>query len=97
MQPFIAVSVIEVPVSVDEVLDRIGVEGIQSVRDPRPRDRETGVDKKFPAPTGQDGDVAAGALKNADIAPEWIDLDLGPRRFLNNCWHNPPLFCEELT
>jgi hypothetical protein len=67
MQPFIAVGVIEVPVSVDEVLDRLGVEGIQGVRDPRPRDRETGVDKKFAAPTGQDGDVAAGASRTLTL------------------------------
>jgi hypothetical protein len=47
MQPFIAIGVIEVPMRVNQVLDRIAAEGIERIGDPSSGTWDTGIDEKF--------------------------------------------------
>jgi hypothetical protein len=58
---------IEVPVRIDQVRDGIGAEIRQSFGDLGARRTDAAIDEHFAIRPGQNGDVAAGALKNADI------------------------------
>jgi hypothetical protein len=79
MHPFIAVGVIEMPVRVDEVVDRARIHLSQSVGDPGARGCITGIDNHFTVSSGEDGDVSAGADKCAHISAQGLNRDV--RRF----------------
>src|SRR6202166_4739857 len=79
MQPFVAVGMIEVPVRVDEMRDRIGAEISKRLGDLRTRYADAGIDKHFSVRARQDGDVSAGALEYADIVSQLVRND-GRRR-----------------
>ena len=66
---------IEMPVRVDKVRDRIGAKTGKSFGDLRTRYANTGIDKHFAIRAGQDGDVSAGALKYADIVSQLVRND----------------------
>ena len=61
---------------VDEMFDGIGAERREGVGDCGFGAGESCVDEEFAVMTGEDGDVAAGAHEDADIAPEMLDGDL---------------------
>src|SRR6266550_3505185 len=73
VQPFVTVSVVKVPVGVDEVLDRIGTNPGESVGDLGVCTRKTSIDEKFSVATGEDGDISAGAHEDADVATQRLD------------------------
>jgi len=75
MQPVVAAGVIEMPVRVDEMGDGIGAEVGEGLGDLRTRSRDTGIDEEFAIGARQDGNVAAGALENADIVSQLVGLD----------------------
>jgi hypothetical protein len=58
---------IEVPVRIDQVRDGIGAEIRQGFGDLGARRTDAAIDEHFAIWPGQNGDVAARALKNADI------------------------------
>jgi hypothetical protein len=70
MQPVIAVGVIEVPVRVDEVRDRFGAEIGECLGELGTRHADAGIDQYFAVRSGEDGDVAAGALQHADVVSQ---------------------------
>ena len=57
VQPFVTVSVVKMPVGVDEVLDRIGTNPGESVGDLGACTRKTSVDEKFSVAAWEDGDI----------------------------------------
>jgi hypothetical protein len=59
VQPLVAISVVGVPVAVDQVPDRDLADGIKRSRYSRLRYREAGVDEKLSVFTGQNRDVAS--------------------------------------
>src|SRR5216684_1248184 len=75
VQPFVAVSVVKVPVSVDEVLDGIGAERCKRFGDLRTCSGKAGVDEELTVAAGEDGDISAGAQQYAYIAAEFLDRD----------------------
>ena len=66
---------VEVPVGVDEVRDRIGAEVCQCLRQLRARDADAGIDQHLAVGPGQHGDGAAGAFEHADIAAQLVRDD----------------------
>ena len=78
MQPLIAVGMVEVPMGIDQVLDRVGAEACEGLRDARTRGRNAGIHQKLAVSTGEDSDIAAGAFEHTHVAAQPVDLD---RRF----------------
>jgi hypothetical protein len=60
---------IEMPMRVDQVRDGIGTEVRQSFGELGTRRANAAIDEHFAIRPGQNGDVAAGALKHADTIP----------------------------
>jgi hypothetical protein len=69
MQPFIARGVIEMPMRVDQVRNGIGAKIRQSFGELGTRRADAAIDEHLAIRPGQNGDVAAGTLKHADIIP----------------------------
>ena len=88
MQPFIAVGVIEMPMGVDQVLDRIGAEFACGLQDPRTRRGDSSVDEHLAVGTGEDRDVAARALEDADVATKLMNLDGSLGRIFADQFHD---------
>ena len=76
MQPFVAVGVIEVPMRVNQVLDRIAAEGIERIGDPSSGAWDTGIDEKFSIAAGEHCNISARTFKNADIAAQLRNSNL---------------------
>jgi signal transduction histidine kinase len=70
VQPSVSVSVVEVPVRIDEVFDWIRVDAGQSAGNSWVCARETGVDEEFPVPTGEHCNIPTGTHQNAHVATE---------------------------
>lgn len=85
VQPSIPISVVGMPVGVDQVFDGIGAEGTQGFHDSRPGDRETRIDQKLTVAPGQYRNVASRALEDVDIAAEVLESDLRVRGRPNHC------------
>src|SRR5260370_34847669 len=75
IQPLIAVRVIEMPGGVDQMSDRSAAEAVGGVQDSRTGWGDSGIDERLAIGTGQDSDIAARALENADVAAQPVDLD----------------------
>src|SRR5262249_33670255 len=74
IQPCVAVSMVEVPVGVDEVPDRIAAEAVGRLEDSWARCRNPSIDEDLAVAAGQDRDVAAGAVEVAEGAGQLITL-----------------------
>jgi hypothetical protein len=58
---------VKVPVRIDQMSDWIPAETISDLQESRARDSDSGVDEHLAIATGQDGDVAARTLEDADV------------------------------
>ena len=76
VEPFVSVGMIEVPMGIDQMLDRVGAEAVGGFQDARLRGGDAGIDKNLAVAARQHGDIAAGAFEDADIAAHLVDLDL---------------------
>jgi hypothetical protein len=76
VQPFVAVGMIEVPMGIDQMFDRVGAEAVGSFQDARLRGGDAGIDKNLAVGARQHGDIATRAFEDADIAAQLVDLDL---------------------
>src|SRR5438445_2388319 len=72
MQPRVAVGMVEVPMGIDEVRDRVSTELRKSLGDLRARYADPGIDEHLAIRARQDGDVSAGALEDADIVSQLV-------------------------
>src|SRR6516225_11240909 len=84
MQPFVPVGVIEVPMRVNQMFDRIVAKTRQRFSYPSPCARNAGIDEEFPVAAGKHGDVSAGSFENVDVAAQLCDSDLRARRSVAN-------------
>ena len=75
IKPLIAVRVIEVPVCVDQVLDRIAAKAVYGFENSRPGYSDRGIDEYLAVGTRDNRNITARALENADIAAQLVDLD----------------------
>src|SRR5215469_9680557 len=75
IQPRIAVRVVEVPVGVDQMSDRITAKTVGSLQYPFARGGDSGVDEHLAIAAGQDRDITPGALEDAYVATQFVDLD----------------------
>ena len=94
IQPLIAVRVIEVPVRVDQVLDRIVAEAIGCFQNARAGCGDSGIDEHLAVDACQDSDVAAGALEDADVAAQLVNLDGRLRSLITDQIHDVARFGE---
>jgi hypothetical protein len=76
MQPFVAVSMIKVPVGVDQVLNRIGANTRQCFVNSKSRCGNACVDEKFAVAARQHGDISARALEHTDVTAQLGYIDL---------------------
>ena len=76
VQPLVAVGVVEVPVRVDQMPDRLGTEACQRLGDLRPRAGNAGVDEELAVRAGEDRDVAARTHQHTDPAAQAMHGDL---------------------
>src|SRR5262249_61913943 len=72
VHPFIPIGVVEVPVCVDEVLDRIGADDCECVADPRARTEISGVNQKLTVATRQNPDISSCAHNHAYVAAQLL-------------------------
>src|SRR6478736_2762498 len=75
MQPFIAISVIEMPVRVDQMLNWIIAKTHKCVLHLRARD--SGIDKHFAIAAGEHSYVSTRPFQNANVTAKLVDGDLG--------------------
>ena len=75
IQPCIAVGVVEVPVRVDQVRDRIGAEIGERLGHLRARDGDAGVHEHLAVGAGQDRDVSTGPFEHADVVAQLVGDD----------------------
>lgn len=88
IEPLVAVRVVEVPVSVDQVFDRIAAQAVHGIKDTGARSGDAGIDKHFAVGACQDGDVATRSLDDRDIAAQLVELDGRFRRVIANQVHD---------
>jgi hypothetical protein len=75
VQPFVAVGVIEMPVGVDQVRDRLAAERLQRLGELRTRHTDAAVDQDLAVGARQHGDVAARSFEHADIVAQPVGHD----------------------
>ena len=75
MKPFVAIGVIEVPVRVHEMSDRVGAKAGKGPSSIGSATRNTRVDEDFAVRAGEDRDVPAGAFQHADVVPQLVGGD----------------------
>ena len=80
MQPFIAVGVVEVPMRVDEMLDRVGANASQGLGDLGTRTSKTGVDEELTVASRKNGDISSRAKENTHVSTEALNADGGSCR-----------------
>ena len=74
VQPLVAVRVVEVPMSVDQMFDRVLAKAVGSVQDARAGRGNAGIDEHLAVGAGQNGDIPARALDDRDIAAQLVEL-----------------------
>src|SRR5262245_13242405 len=67
------------PVSVDEVFDRIGADAVESLADLRACAQITRVDEEFTVATRQDSDVPTCTHEDSYVTSQCLNGDLGTR------------------
>ena len=96
MQPVISIGVIEVPVCVDQVPDRIAADARQRIGDRSARHCNSGINQQLSIRTGEHGDIATGAHQHADVSAQLLDGDLIRRRGIFDVSHDS-LVCRQET
>jgi hypothetical protein len=96
MQPLVSVSVIEMPVRIDQMPNRIGAESRQRFGDPWARDGNSGVDQNLSVASGEDGDVPARTLQHADVSAQPMNLDGRGSRCGSDALNNSTRLGEDL-
>src|SRR5258708_18702570 len=97
VHPFVTVSVIEVPVSVDKMLHRFRADCPECVADLLLRSCEARVDENFAITAGKDCNIATCAQEHADISSELLNRELGSCAFLSGAFDEVAFLCPETT
>src|SRR6516162_4335121 len=75
VQPCIAIRVIEMPVRIDQVRDRIPAKAVGSFQDSPARRSDSCINENLAVTAGQDSDIAPRSLKYTNPATQPVDLD----------------------
>src|SRR5262249_21307805 len=75
VQPCIAIRVIEMPVRIDQVRDRIPAKAVGRFQDSLARYSDSSIDENLAVNAGQDGDIPPRALKDTNATTQFVDLD----------------------
>jgi len=88
---------IEVPVSVDEVLDGIGANRCKRVADLRTCSGKPGVDKELTVPTREDSNISTGAHEDTYVAAELLEVYSSDCRCFSRRLHEPVILSEQMA
>src|SRR6516162_7885004 len=97
IQPLIAVRVIEVPVRVDQVLDRIATEATGLFQDARAGYGYPGIDEHLAVSTCQDTNIPTRTLQDTDPTAEPVNFDGRFRGFVTDHIHDVARLRESLS
>ena len=76
VQPLVTIRVVEMPVSIDELLDGIGADRSESLGKLRTRTGEACIDQQLSVRTWQNRDISTGAHQDADVAAQFLNGDV---------------------
>lgn len=88
VQPLIAVSVVEMPMGVDQVFDRIAAEAVDNAQNAWAGHSDSCIDEQLAVGTWKNSDIATRAFNDGDITPEFVDLEGRFRRVITNRVHD---------
>src|SRR5215472_6964794 len=77
VKPFISVGVVEMPMSVDQMSDRVGTEAIECFHDSGPRRGDPRVNQQLAVVTREHNYISARAFQHADIPAKLLNSDFG--------------------
>jgi hypothetical protein len=97
MQPFVAVRVVHMPMGIDKVLDRVGVDACEGLRDVGLRDGKTRVDEQLAVLSSKDSDIPTRAHEHADVVAQRFDDDCGGGSGLSHCVDSVAVLSKRLT
>ena len=83
MKPFVAVGVIEMPMRIDQMLNRIALR-LASASVIAVVTQYAGIDKKFSVAAGEHGNISTRTFKHTDIATKLRNSNLGGGRRVSN-------------
>jgi hypothetical protein len=76
VNPIVAAGVIEVPVSVDQLLYGICIDGRQGRRDSGARGYDFSLNQQFSVGASQNGNISTSAQEHTDVAAQRLHRDL---------------------
>ena len=76
VQPLVAAGVIKVPMSVYQLLDGVHIDARQGRRYVRTRGDDLRIHQQLSVRAGENGNISARPVKNADITTKCLDRDL---------------------
>src|SRR5262249_2882197 len=96
MKPLVSTGAIKVPMRVDQVCDGLGAQTGEGFSELRARHANAAIDRHLSVGTGQDGNIATGAFKHAQISAELVRSHRRRRRTVFDESHYPAGFCKSL-
>src|SRR5262249_26544895 len=87
---------IEVPVGVDEVFDRIAAKAVDGFQDAWAGGGNASIDEERAVFAGQDGDIPARSLDDGDLATQLVDRDRHSRCGIADRVDNVPCLDKSL-
>src|SRR5262249_11411326 len=75
VQPCISIRVVEMPVRIDQMRDRVLAKAVGRFQDSPARCRDSSINENLAVHASQDGDIAPRALKYTNAATQPVDLD----------------------
>jgi hypothetical protein len=97
VHPFISVSVVEVPIGVNEVFDGVVTDFRECGSDLGTRWDIPGIDNKFAVPAREHSNVAAGTHEHAYVSSKGLDLHFGFGGFIAGEVYDSALLAEDIT
>jgi hypothetical protein len=95
--PFIAVGVVEVPMRVDELSDRLAAKRAQRLFYPWARVGQAGIHQQLTVRSAEHGNVAARSFKHANLAAQAVYSDWCRGRRATHANYNVLRLCEGLS
>src|SRR3954454_9290091 len=95
--PGIAIGMIRVPVSIEQLRDRVRTKSVESFQNPCLRDGESCVDKKLAVLSSEHSNISSRAFQNADVSAKRIRFDCRLSCRIDHCWNNALVLRKQRT
>src|SRR6516162_3136817 len=95
--PSITIGVICMPMSIEQLCDRVRTKAVEGLNNPCLRHSETGVNKKFAVLSCENSNISSRAFQNADISAKRILRNCRFCRRIDHRWNDALALCEEGT